>query len=240
MPRHETSSRPTQCSVSLGDEMHNKEVVLLSLLLALVACSEAPQAEPVRPQQAGQPLDPVRTAVRINALRAEAMLGDQAGARRQMEALNDDLRRSMKLADPSRKVDREAGRVAAKNVDGVRSAVWIDHENLLAIVARNEQRSYDTIDQICMRLEPLGDTLGVVVNLQSGAAVNGDQLEILSRNCQLLPGDRALLQRERQVDVIDPVMRAQHRANQTAAPRAGSAAEQAENARILEAGTPEM
>jgi hypothetical protein len=91
--------------------------------------------------------------------------------------------------------------------------VWFDRENLFAIVERNEQKSYQTIDAICMKLEPLGDTLGVVVNVQSGAAATGDDLEILSRNCQLAPGDRAMLQKNRQIDVIAPEIREQHKAN---------------------------
>jgi hypothetical protein len=66
-----------------------------------------------------------------------------------------------------------------------------------------------------MQLDPLGDTLGVVVNVQSGAATTGDDLEILSRNCQLEGGDRAFLQNNRQVDVLSPAIRAQHKANQT-------------------------
>lgn len=219
--------------------MGNKDVAVGLLLLALAGCAEAPQPEHARPQQAGQALDPARTAARIASIRANAVLGNQEGAQREIEGLSEDFRRSIKLADPARKVDRESARIAARNVPGVRSVVWIDHENLLAIVERNDQRSYDTIDGICLQLEPLGDTLGVVVNLQSGSARSGDELEVLSRNCQLLPGDRALLQRNRQVDVIDPRVRAQHRANQMRALRSNPA-EQAENARILEANTPEM
>ncbi len=169
------------------------------------------------------------------------MLGNQEGVQRGMENLNEDLRKSMTLADPSRRLDQEAARSAVRNVDGVRSVVWIDHENLLAIVTRNDQRSQATIDAICMQLEPLGDTLGVVVNLQGGAARTGDELEILSRNCQLAPGDRAMLQRIRAVDVIDPQVRAQYRANAAwiEAQAAGNK-EAEESARILKASTPEM
>lgn len=209
------------------------------LLLMLCGCAEQPDPAPVKPQQAGKALDPAHTAARLASIRANAILGNQEGAQQDIERLSEDFRRSIKLADPARKVDRESARIAARSVAGVRSVAWIDDENLLAIVERNDQRSYETIDGICLQLEPLGDTLGVVVNLQSGAARNGDQLEILSRNCQLMPGDRALLQRDRQVDVIDPRIRAQHRANQIRLP-ASDPAEQAENARILEANTPEM
>lgn len=217
-----------------------RDVTFGLLLLALVGCAESPPGEPAKPQRAGQPMDPAKTAARIASMQANSMLGDQESAQRDAEVLSQDMLRSMKLADPARRIDRESARQVASQVAGVRSVVWIDRENLLAIVEHNEQRSYSTIDGICLALEPLGDTLGVVVNLQSGAAKNGDELEILSRNCQLQPGDRALLQRNRQVDVVDPNIRAQHRANQARTQRTHDPAEQAENARILEAGTPEM
>jgi dUTP pyrophosphatase len=107
--------------------------------------------------------------------------------------MQEDFRRSIKLPDPARRIDHEAARWAARQVPGVRSVVWVDQENLLAMVDRNDLRSQQTIDDICMQLEPLGDTLGVVVNLQSAVARTGDELEILSRNCQLAPGGRAVL-----------------------------------------------
>ena len=214
------------------------------LLLAVLLCSCRPaasEAEPRTPQQAGQPLDPVETAARIAMLRGSAMIGDQDGMRPNMEALGDDFRRSIRLADPARRVDREAARATIRSVEGVRSVAWIDHENLLVIVSHNAARSQRTIDAICLALEPLGDTLGVVVNLQSGAATNGDELEILSRNCQLAPGERAFMQRHRQVDVVPPELRAEHKRNNT---RSQADAEfkrrQAEAMRILEATTPEM
>lgn len=119
--------------------------------------------------------------------------------------------------------------------------MWIVHENLLAVVTRNDLRTQATIDAICTQLEPLGDTLGVVVNVQSGAARTGDELEILSRNCQLAPGDRALMQRARVVDAIDPAVRAQHRANATWAQAQRSRHKEADaSVRILERSTPEM
>jgi hypothetical protein len=130
-----------------------------------------------------------------------------------VEATADDMRRSMRLPDASRPVNPERARSAAKKVPGVRSVVWLDRSNLFAIVATNEQRSQATADDICMELEPLGDSLGVVVNLQSGDAINGDELEILARNRQLRPGEQALLQRPRKGDVIDPGIRRFHTAN---------------------------
>jgi hypothetical protein len=216
---------------------------LLVLPVMLAGCG-AGEHEPERrePQRAGQPLNPLGTAARVAAIRGSAMLGDQEGVRRNMEAFNDDFRRSIKLADPARKVDREAARSAIRQVEGVRSVAWIDHENLLVIVSSNEARSQRTIDDICIELEPLGDTLGVVVNLQSGAARSGDELEILSRNCQLAPGDRAFMQRHRQVDVVAPQLRAEHKRNNARPPADPERLkqEQDEAMRILEATTPEM
>lgn len=192
------------------------------------------------PQRAGKPLDPAETAQRLVKMRAQALGGDQQGLQQNLQQLNQDFNRSIKLADPSKRVDRENARIAARSVKGVRSVVWIDNENLFAIVGHNAERSYDTVDAICRQLEPLGDTLGVVVNLQSGAARNGDELEILSRNCQLPPGERAMLQPNRQVDALPPQMRAQHRANADAARRAERADERAESDRIIQSNTPEM
>lgn len=192
-----------------------------------------------KPEQAGQPMDRVRLASEMARIEAAAVRGDQEAIRQSLQAVHEDFRKSIKLADPGRSVDREMARVAAKTVPGVRSVVWFDRVNIFAIVERNEQKSYETIDAICLQLEPLGDTLGVVVNLQSGAARTGDQLTTLSRNCQLAPGDRALLQRERQVDVIDPAIRAQHRANQSLRPSVDEKTA-AESLRIIEETTPDV
>lgn len=210
------------------------------MMFALLAGGCGPAER--KPQQAGKPLDPIETAARMAAIRGSAIAGDEEGVRRNMDAFADDFRRSIKLADPARRVDRESARQAAKHVAGVRSVAWIDRENLLAIVSSNQARNDDTIDAICLELEPLGDTLGVVVNLQSGAATTGDELEILSRNCQLAPGDRAFAQRNRQVDVIPQDIRARHKRNnaQPIHDPARLKREQDEAMRILEETTPEM
>lgn len=187
--------------------------IVLMATCALCACTKSVEPVERKPEQAGKALDPVKVAAQMAATHAAAITGDQQAVQASMHALNEDFRKSIKLADPARRVDREAARNAAKRVEGVRSVAWVDQTNLLAIVSRNDARSYRTIDAICLELEPLGDTLGVIVNLQSGAALNGDELAVLSRNCQLAPGDRALLQRPRQLDSVDPTLRAQHRAN---------------------------
>lgn len=189
--------------------------LLILVTTDLVGCTAQPSSKD-RPEshasQAGQPVDPLRTAAHLAAIDAGSLVGDRKAVQDNMRAMQNDLRTSIKLPDQSRPIDHEMARQAAKRVAGVRSVVWMDRENLFAIVERNEQRSYGTIDGICHELEPLGDTLGVVVNLQSGAARNGDELEILSRNCQLAPGDRALMQRNRQFDVLSPAIRREQKA----------------------------
>ena len=215
-------------------------VVGLLMLGAAAGCAQQQEPDARRPQQAGQPLNSVETAARFATIQGQAILGDKEGLQQTMEAFHKDTMRSMKIPDARRGIDHEQARVAARSVEGVRSVAWVDRENLLVIVERNEHRTQQTIDAICMSLEPLGDTLGVVVNLQSGAATTGDDLEILSRNCQLAPGDRALLQRNRQIDVIDPEVRAQHKSAQATSLQRDREKEQEEAMRILEQTTPEM
>jgi hypothetical protein len=218
-------------------------VTMLFLSCWLVACTRNVDPHERKPQQAGQAIDPVELAARIAAGRAAAAMGDQQAAEANLHAINESFRRSIKLADPTRSVDRESARLAARRINGVRSVAWIDRENLFVIVSRNDARTYRTIDAICLELESLGDTLGVVVNLQSGAATNGDDLEILSRNCQLAPGDRAMLQAKRQIDVIPSEIRAQHRANNPdMSPKelADWKKRNAEAMRAIENDTPEM
>lgn len=193
------------------------QALLCTATAFFAACTPAnPQSKAAqpRPQQAGQPMNSMQTAARLAAMRAAAIIGDQDGVRRNFEAMHGDMMRSMKIPDAARHIDPESARTAARAVPGVRSAVWIDRANLLAMVDGAEYRSQHTIDAICLQLEPLGDTLAVVVNLQNARARTGDELEILSRNCQLQPGDRAFMQARRQIDVVDPAVRARHRMNQ--------------------------
>ena len=186
----------------------------IAACLLIAACTaqqaESPQAQ--RPQQAGQPMDPLRTAGHVTGARLSAIAGERQGVQRNMDAMAEDLRRAMKLADASRPIDREAARGIARAMPGVRSANWIDRHNFLVRVDGAELRSQQTIDALCIRLEPLGDTLAVVVHLQDAAALTRDGMDTLSRNCQLAPGDSAMFQRPRAVDALDPRIRAQQRA----------------------------
>lgn len=210
-------------------------VVVCVAVLVVCACTQAPQP-------AGQPVAPERAVARVIAADAAALAGDRDALRRQAEGFAEDLRRAERIPDPARPIDHEAARIAARGVPGVRSVVWIDRNNLFAIVADNASRSLATIDSVCAALSPLGDTLGVVVNLQSGAARTGDELEILSRDCQLPQGERAFLQTPRDVDVVPASVREQVRAQRQAAARddAERRRRQAESMRILERSTPEM
>ena len=182
--------------------------------LGLAACSAPPQepAPPPRPQQAGQPMDPLRTASHLAGVRVSALTGDQAGVQRNMEAMHTDMMRAMKLADASRPIDREAARLVARDLAGVRSANWIDRHNLLVRVQGAQLRSHQTIDALCLALEPLGDTLAVVVHVQDAAPASRDGMDTLSRNCQLASGDESMFHRSRTVDALDPSIREQHRA----------------------------
>lgn len=186
---------------------------LAALLIA--ACTAQPPAEPAqrRPQHAGQPMDPLTTAGHIAGARVAALAGDREGVQRSLHAMGEDMRRAMKLPDAARPIDREAARTAARNLPGVRSVAWIDRSNLLVRVASADLRSHHTIDALCLQLEPLGDTLGAVVHVQNAAARTREQMDTLSRNCQLADGDRALAQTPHQLDVLDPALRARHQAN---------------------------
>ena len=157
-------------------------------------------------------MEPLRTATHMARARVAALTGDQAGVQRNMEAMSEDMRRAIRLADPARPINSEAARDIARAMPGVRSANWIDRFNLLVRVEGAHLRSPQTIDELCYRLEPLGDTLAVVVHVQDAAPVKRDGMDTLSRNCQLAEGDQAFMQRPRTVDVLDPVVRGQHRA----------------------------
>lgn len=181
----------------------------------LTACTAQPPAQPAqpRPQQAGQPVDPLKTAGHITAARLSALTGDQAGVQRNLNAMSDDMRRAMKLPDANRPIDRETARAIARALPGVRSANWLDRHNLMVRVEGAHLRTFQTLDTLCWQLEPHGDTLAVVVHLQNATPRSRDEMDTLSRNCQLAEGDQSFFVRQHQVDVLDPALRAQHHAN---------------------------
>ena len=213
-----------------------------SLVLGVCACGgPTDESDGEREPEAGQPVNPVTMAARLLAIPVASALGDGATAQGQFEAAHADLMRSMKVADTRRPIDREAARAAAGQVAGVRTVVWIDRHHLFALVDGGLYRSQQTIDGICQQLEPLGDTLAVVVHLQDATARTGDELETISRNCQLKQGEIALAQSRRHLDVIDPAIRARHKAVNASAQDPVESQRRADEAmRLLEASTPEM
>jgi hypothetical protein len=131
-----------------------------------------------------------------------------------VDAMHKDMMRSMHLADPSPPNNHQPPPNPVPPQESVQSSVWIDRSNLLVMVGGSQYRNMTTIDRICLALEPLGDTLGVVVNLQDVTATTSEGADTLSRNCQLRAGERAMLQQTRQVDVLDPEVRRVFRAQQ--------------------------
>lgn len=186
--------------------------------VAATGCSESPNGKTAQttrqPQQAGA-TNPLVTAGHLVGIEAAGLIGDQRAMRHHVEAMQKNTMRSMHLADPSRPIDHEAARAAVRPLHGVQSVVWIDRSNLLVMVGGGQYRSMETIDRICVALGPLGDTLGVVVNLQDVMATTSEGADTLSRNCQLRAGERAMLQQKRQVDVLDPEVRRVFRTQQS-------------------------
>lgn len=222
-----------------------KPATLAACLLAAACTAEPPPPESsvaapaAAPQRAGQPVDPLKAAGHIAAARVAAITGDQDSVRRNMEAMTDDVRRSMKLPDAARRIDPESARTAIRDMQGVRSVAWLDRSNLLVRVTGAEFRDYRFIDAVCQRLEPLGDTLAVTVHLRNANPRTRDDADSLGRNCQLAPGDHALFQREREVDSLDPAVRARFRADTERGRAQGTRSQTSGDRAALEA-IPEM
>lgn len=191
-------------------------IVAAIICVVAAGCSKTDAQAPAntrRPQQAGA-TNPLATAGHLAGVEVAGLIGDRRAMRGHVEAMQKDMMRSMRLADPSRPIDHEAARAAVRPLQGVQSAVWIDRSNLLVMVGGGQYRSMATVDRVCLALEPLGDTLAVVVNLQDVTATTSEGADTLSRNCQLGAGERAMLQQKRQVDVLDPEIRRVFRAQQ--------------------------
>ena len=212
--------------------------------LVLVACSREPPP-PLPKWRLEPPVPPagqadVPDAVSEPDRTARYLAAPPGGAQpthTSLGELRDRFRATLAQREASRPIDREAARAAARTVRGVRSAVWVDNDNLLVLVDSNGRRSHQTIDELCYQLQPLGDTASVVVNLQSTAARNPGELEILARGCQLAPGDSAA--RARRLDVLDPEVRAQYEAGKQRLQQPKRRRHDAGDRRALEA-IPEM
>ena len=153
-------------------------------------------------------MDPIATAGHIAGARVAVATGNTRAAQQHLDAVGKDFIRSARIADPGRPIDHELARATVRPLAGVRSAVWMDAANLIVMVDGARYRSMQTIDEVCLALEPLGDTLAVVVNVQDVTATTTDGATTLSRNCQLEEGQRALLQSKRAMDVVSPELRA--------------------------------
>jgi hypothetical protein len=196
--------------------------IVRMLLVALTATSvtacgpyvsESAQ-EARKPQQAGQPVSPAKMARHIAGARSSMAAGDSKAAEEHVRAMANDVLRSARVNNPMRPIDHEAARAAVSPIPGVRSSVWLDHENLVVVVDGARHRSMAMIDQVCLALEPLGDTLAVVINVQDVTATTPDGATTLSRNCQLPEGQRAFMQRKRAVDVASKELRETFKAQQ--------------------------
>jgi hypothetical protein len=190
-------------------------LIAAAFCIAATGCSKTDEQTPStrRPQQAGA-TNPLATVGHLAGIEAAGLTGDQRAIQGHVDAMHKDMMRSMHLPDPSRPINHEAARAAVRPLQGVQSVVWIDRSNLLVMVGGSQYRRMTTIDDICLALEPLGDTLGVVVNLQDVMATTSEGADTLSRNCQLRAGERAMLQQKRRVDVLDPEVRRVFRAQQ--------------------------
>jgi hypothetical protein len=189
-------------------------VLLIAAAFAVLAWHERHDA--ARPPRAGDPVDPYVAAAHLVAARAEAALGDARGAQKHVDAIAHDVGRSARIIDVSRPINREAARVAARSLAGVRSAIWLDNANFAIMVNGTRFRTSAMIDTVCNALDPLGDTLAVVVHVQDATATNADGATTLSRNCQLPEDERALFQQKREVDVVTPELRSAFKAQQPA------------------------
>ena len=193
------------------DDMRIWLTAIVLCCMSAVGCSKAPKESMTdrthRQPTAGKGTNPLTTIGHLAGIETAGLTGNHRAIRGHVEAMHKNLMRDMHLADAARPINPEAARAAVRPLKSVQSAVWIDHSNLSVLVGGSQYRSMDAIDRICGALEPLGDTLAVVANVQDVLATTSEGANTLSRNCQLAAGERALFQRKRQVDVLDPEVR---------------------------------
>lgn len=186
----------------------------IAILLTILStgCSESPvpdtrqstdpNTEPTAPQA-----DPVAVARHVAGARVAALRGDRQAAQAHVEGIQREVMQEGRMPDPRRPIDREMARAAVREIDGVRSVIWLDRHNLLVMIDGAGHRTQAMINRVCAGMAPLGDTLAVVVNLQDVTATTGAAAQTLSRNCQLPSGERAFMVRPREVDVVPESLR---------------------------------
>ncbi|HKZ09762.1 MAG TPA: hypothetical protein VJL61_03535 [Rhodanobacteraceae bacterium] len=187
----------------------------VSVAFALAGCqpqtSDATSREQAR--QAPQ-VTPLSVAGRVAGVRAGALLGDQKAVQQNIQGMTKDILHDAHIPDASRPINREAARAAVQPLTGVRSVVWIDHDNLLVMVSGAQYRNMAMVDRACDALAPLGDTMGVVVNVQDVTAMTSEGADAVSRDCQLPEGQRAVMRSRRQIEALDPATRKAFEAQQ--------------------------
>jgi hypothetical protein len=164
--------------------------------------------------QQDQRVTPISVAKHVAAARAAALMGDQKAVQQNVQGMAKDMLHDAHIPDASRPINREAARAAVQPLMGVRSVAWIDHDNLLVMVGGAQYRNMAMVDRACDALAPLGDTMGVVVNVQDVTATTSEGADAVSRNCQLPEGQRAFLQPKRQIEALDPAIRKAFKAQQ--------------------------
>lgn len=186
-----------------------------SVALALAGCqsqtSDATSREQARQAPRATSLSVVE---HVAAVRAGALLGNQKAVAQNVQGMTKDILHDARIPDPARPIDHEAARAAIRPLTGVRSVAWMDHNNLLVMVGGAVYRNMAMIDRVCDALDPLGDTLAVVVNVQDVTATTSEGADAVSRNCQLPEGQRAFLQPKRQIEALDPAARRAFEAQQ--------------------------
>lgn len=156
----------------------------------------------------------METAGHIIGAQANALIGNQDQARVHVQAMQKDMLRDMRIPDPARPIEHELALAIIRKLEGVVSTVWLDRGNVLVLVDNATYRNMETIDRVCAGLDPLGDTLAVVVHVQNAHARTAEAADTISRNCRLPPGQSALMQAKRQIDVVDPAIRRAFKAQQ--------------------------
>lgn len=197
--------------------MQKLEQTMAAALIALVlaGCQSQTSDATFREQARQAPkVTPLSVAGRVAAVQTGALLGNHKAVQQNIQGMTKDLLYDARIPDVSRPIDHEAARAAVRPLPGVRSVVWIDHDNLLVVVGGAQYRNMATVDRACDALVPLGDTMGVVVNVQDVTATTSEGADAVSRGCRLPEGQRAFLQTRRHIEALDPTTRKAFKAQQ--------------------------
>jgi len=190
-------------------------LVALALGWAVAGCQSQTDGASAREQaRQDQRVTPISVAKHLGGARAAALMGNQKAVAQNVQGMTKDILHDARIPDPARPIDHEAARAVVRPLSGVRSVVWMDHNNLLVMVGGAAYRNMAMVDRVCDALDPLGDTLAVVVNVQDVTATTSEGADAVSRNCQLPEGQQALLQPKRRIEALDPATRKAFKAQQ--------------------------